>query len=134
MSDYVEAIQVGIYQKVWPSLQNEHGQETAKRLAAAVANMLVGKSGKHTREELLKAERIAQDLVKNDQEIRHAAVMAVRTMMVVEGQTKGFEVVRPMMDLVVWMGQLGDIPSEAPTPEQMEKLASDFYAKYGPKP
>lgn len=40
MIGYVDAIKLAVYAKLWPELEEQHDQEQAKQLSAAVVNRL----------------------------------------------------------------------------------------------
>ena len=105
-----------------------HGED--RRIAAAVANLLVGRvsPSSHTDHERQSAKNLAAAMLREHHDIRYAAVMCLRT----TGVIKGTEAAIAVMSTIDWISTSGEIPSARPDPDTMHRLAYDIAMKYCP--
>ena len=128
MEEYVNIVQAALYAAAITLNRAKTGAED-KRVAAAIANLLVGRGAApdHTAQEIETARERSGELVRFDPELRFAAVMCLRTTGIVKGPPTSLEV----MKTIDWVRTLGELPGHPPDPDIMQKLAYDVGLKYG---
>ena len=129
MDTYMVMIQLSMAEKLERPFRQQYG-ENGSRLAAAVTNKLFGKAPKHTETELALAEQLASDAIRNDGEVRYAAVMSLRITIASEYHKKNAEAMQRAIDTIQWMAQFGELPAFEPEPGLVEGLAKFLYKKY----
>ena len=130
MEGYVAAIQLSVYGKLKRSFEEQHGEKAGRRLAAAVVNKLFGKAPTHTESELALAEQLASEIMRSDEEVRYAASMSARAMIVTEFHAKGSDAMWRHVNTIEWIKQFGELPAEPPSPKLIKELAGTLYRKY----
>jgi hypothetical protein len=135
MVSYVNGIQVGVFYKLCHSSMEAHGEEHSDLVAAATINRLFGKpvSPKHSENDLKAAEQVAVEILREDDEVRYAALMSLRTMMTIESERKNLSGMQRIVDTIDWMQHHWQLPTDSPEPELMRSMANLFYAKYSPE-
>jgi hypothetical protein len=129
MEGYVNLIQFAIFHAAVEQTSKAESMEQRQRVAAACANLLVGKQGAaHTVDELDLARKLAESLVRDKEDLYYAAVMCLRTI----GLIRGGDTVVTVVATLDWRDTFGALPSQAPNPAIMRKLAYDVPMKYCP--
>lgn len=129
MEGYVNLLQLAIFHAAIELTSKADGMEQRQRVAAACANLLVGKQGAaHTVDELDSARKLAKRLVQDKEDLFYAAVMCPRTL----GLVRGDDTIITAAATLDWLGTFGALPSQAPNPAIMRKLAYDIPMKYCP--
>jgi ABC-type sugar transport system substrate-binding protein len=130
MVGYVNCIQLVVYHKLWPLLEGGDTPDAAKRMAAAVVNKLFAKAPTHTKSEQLAADLLASELLKGNGEVRYAALMSLRAMMVVESARKNSAATARIMQTLQRMQQYWSLPLDPPDPDTLRELATNLTQKY----
>ena len=133
MEKYLIVIEVSVYHKLKPSLTEQYGEEQGAHLAAAVMNRLFGNASTHSEGEVALVEQLAADVVRNDGEVRYAAVMSLQTIIGInELRSDPFDplVMWRVIETVQWMAQFGVLPPVAAEPRIMKQLAETLSTKY----
>lgn len=134
MIGYVDAIKLTVYAKLWPELADQHDQEQAKQLSAAVVNRLFGSalSPMHANIPATLIDELATDFLRKeeDKDLLHGIVMSLRTQMTVETDASNTEVMNRISDTVQWVKTIFPLPSEAPYPDMMKRLATMLQSRY----
>lgn len=128
-----DVILVAVYHKLLPHFKKEYGDDRGYTITAAVTNKLFGKvSPDHSKQDLELAERLATDILRNDAEVRYAALMSCRAILLHEADMKsGNEMF--VWDNIQWMATIWTLPPDAATPQGIRELARTFSDKYIPK-
>ena len=128
-----DVIQMAVAHKLAPHFIKEYGNDRGYTITAAVTNKLFGKvSPTHSQPDLELAESFAADILVNDVEIRYAALMSCRAMLLHEADIKsGNEMF--VWDNIQWMSTIWTLPPDEVTPQGIRELARTFYDKYIPK-
>ena len=128
-----DVIQMAVAHKLAPYFLKEYGNDRGYTITAAVTNKLFGKvSPDHSKQDLELAERLAADILRNDAEIRYAALMSCRAILLHEADMKsGNEMF--VWDNIQWMSTIWTLPPNEATPQGIRELARTFYDKYIPK-
>jgi hypothetical protein len=127
MDGFVNIIAIAIAEAAWQQ-QKRLGLTEDRRIAAAVANLLIGRDSSHTDQEKRSAKQLAATMLREREDIRFAAVMCLRTTAV----TGGTEAAIAILGTIDWISTLGEIPGAAPGPETMQSLAYDMAMRYCP--
>jgi hypothetical protein len=127
MNEYVDIVQVALS---YAALQEQRrlGVTENRRVAAALANLLTGRDGgsAHANEDRRLARVQATTLLEN-QKIRFAAVMCLRTTAI----TGGADVAK-IAEVVRWVGSIGEIPPFPPDPDVMRELQYHMAMEFCP--
>jgi hypothetical protein len=128
-----DVIQTAVAYKLVPHFIKEYGEDRGYTITSAVTNKLFGKvSPTHNQQDLELAERLAADILRNDAEVRYAALMSCRAILLHEADMKsGNEMF--VWDNIQWMSTIWTLPPDEATPQGIQKLARTFYDKYIPK-
>jgi len=128
-----DAIQMAVAHKLFPHFNQKYGKERGLTITAAVTNKLFGKvSPAHSKQDVDLAESLAADILRNDAEVRYAALMSCRAILLHEADMKsGNEMF--VWDNIQWMSAIWTLPPDEATPHGIRELARTFYDKYIPK-
>ena len=74
MDGFVNIIAIAIAEAAWQQ-QKRLGLTEDRRIAAAVANLLIGRDSSHTDQEKRSAKQLAATMLREREDIRFAAVM-----------------------------------------------------------
>lgn len=128
-----DVIKMAVAHKLVPNFVKEYGKDHGYTITAAVTNKLFGTvSPEHSQQDLELAERLAAGIIKNDAEVRYAALMSCRAILLHEADMKsGNEMF--VWDNIQWMSTIWTLPPDEATPHGIRELARTFYDKYIPK-
>jgi len=128
-----DVILVAVFHKLLPHFKMEYGDDRGCTITAAVTNKLFGKvSPVHSKQDLELAERFAADILRSDAEVRYAALMSCRAILLHEADIKsGNEMF--VWDTIQWMSTIWTLPPDPATPHGIRELALTFHDKYIPK-
>jgi len=130
MYNDTDVIQMAVACKLLPLYDNKYGKESGGTITAAVTNKLFGKvSPDHSKEDLELAEHNAADIFKNDAEIRYAALMSCRAILLYEADIKS-ENEMFVWNTIQWMATISKLPPDEATPRGIRELATTLYNKY----
>ena len=94
MIGYVDAIKIVVYTKLWPKLAEQHAEDQAKQLSAAVVNRLFGSavSPMHENIPATLIDELGTDFLRNekDKDLLHGIVMSLRTQIQCNGSKRLF--------------------------------------------
>jgi len=129
----IDVIQLAVFYKLAPNFKKQYGNDRGYTITAAVTNKLFGKvAPNHSQQDLELAENLAADILRNDAEVRYAALMSCRAILLHEVDTKsGNEMF--VWDNIQWMSTIWTLPPDQATPQGIRELARTFYDKYIPK-
>jgi hypothetical protein len=132
MASDSKVIQMGICLKISPNYVRKYGRDRGLTIAAAIANKLVGKvSPSHSHEDLHLAEQEAADIFKSDPEIRYAALMACRAILLIETEKNpSSQPTQKIWDTIQWMDSLHELSQDIATPGLIREIAENFHTKY----
>ena len=134
MIGYVDAIKIVVYTKLWPKLAEQHAEDQAKQLSAAVVNRLFGSavSPMHENIPATLIDELGTDFLRNekDKDLLHGIVMSLRTLMTVETDARNTGAMNRISDTVQWVKTIIPLPPEAPNPNTMERLAAMLQSRY----
>ena len=125
-----DVIQIAVYYKLVQIYEKKYGHDRGVAIAAAVTNKLFAKvSPKHSQQDLQLAEQLATDILKNDPEVRYAALMACRAILLHEVDRKS-EAQQFVWDTIQWMASIWDLPPDEANMDRINNLARTLHAKY----
>jgi len=134
MIGYVNTIKFAVYTKLRLEFENQHDQEQAGQLSAAVVNRLFGSalSPMHVKIPATLIDELAADFLLNeeDNDLLHGIVMSLRTLMVVKTNARDMETTNRISDTVQWVKTIITLPPEASDPDTMERLAATIQSRY----
>jgi hypothetical protein len=123
-------IQVAVYLKLAPSYITKYGENRGLAIAAAVTNKLFGKIfPTHNEEDMHLAEQLAADILKTDSEVRYAALMSCRAILLFEAE-RNTEEKWFVWDTIQWMASNWNLPPDEANPTIIRQLASALHNKY----
>ncbi|MGO8717390.1 MAG: hypothetical protein ACLPSL_02655 [Smithella sp.] len=125
-----DVIQMAVVHKLFSLFNQKYGKDRGLTITAAVTNKLFSKvSPAHSKEDLELAEYYATDILKNDAEVRYAALMSCRAILLHEADIKsGNEMF--VWDTIQWMATIWTLPPDEATPHGIRELATTLYNKY----
>lgn len=130
MVAYVNTLQLAIYSKLLDSFYEQgHDADRSRYLAAAVANKLFAKPPRHEKSILEPAEELAREVVETDPEVRYAALMSLRTLMVMEGKGRRLEAAQRVTNTIEWMKQYWELSPDNPNPKLLQQLAQSLRSR-----
>ena len=125
-----DVIKMAVAHKLLPNFFRRFGQQRGYTITAAVTNKLFGQiAPDHSKQDLEIAEQIATDILKNDAEVRYAALMACRAILLFEAdRNTGNQIV--VWDTIQWMSTIWTLPADEATPNGIRKIALTLHNKY----
>lgn len=123
-------IQSAVYVKLSPSYKTKYGKDRGLTIAAAVSNKLFAKiSPMHSEEDLRLAESLAADILRTDSEVRYAALMSCRAILLFEAE-RNTEEKSFVWDTIQWMASIWNLTPDEANPTMIRQLASTLHNKY----
>jgi hypothetical protein len=123
-------IQAAVCVKLSSSYKTKYGKDRGLTIAAAVTNKLFGKiSPMHSEEDLRLAEQLAADILKTDSEVRYAALMSCRAILLFEAE-RDTEEKWVVWDTIQWMASIWNLAPDEANPTMIRQLASTLQNKY----
>jgi hypothetical protein len=123
-------IKMAVGMKLAAEYRQSYDEDRALTVAAAVANKLFGSpSPAHHPEVLELADRIAEKLLRTDDEIRYAAVMGCRAYLLCKaGEDTNERWV--IWDTIQWIASVCPLPPDEADPVTIGNLANTLHARY----
>jgi hypothetical protein len=123
-------IQMAVAVKLSSSFQSKYGKDRGITITAAVSNKLFAKaSPMHNKEDLELAERLAAEILKTDYEVRYAALMSCRAILLLEAE-RNTEAQWFVWDTIQWMAGICNLPPDEADPTIIRHLAATLHKKY----
>jgi hypothetical protein len=123
-------IKMAVALKLLAMYRLAYHEETALTLASAVSNKLFASPSPDSRpDDLVLAERLAEDALRTDDEIRYAAVMGCRAWMLCTADKNTDERWR-IWDTMQWMASVCPLPPDMADPSLIADLANALHDKY----
>jgi hypothetical protein len=137
MSGYCDAIQIAVCMKLVGELTPKQGREKAIQVAAAIANLVFAKTPSPVHAELDQAlvKRLSADFISREQdtELFQGIILALRTMFAIETDQKNTDATSRIAETIEWIKTLRPLPTDAPSPENMEALSALLRQRYPAK-
>ena len=134
MIGYVDIIKIAVYAKLWPKLAEQHAEEQGKQLSAAVVNRLFGSvtSSMHMSIRATLIDELATDFLRSeeDKDLLNGIIMSLRTLMTIETAARNTKAMDRIVETVQWVKRIMPLPTEAPDPDMMERLAATLQSRY----